>query len=97
MSGIWPGDINCVALLTFEVDGMSSWRRRNPDYGNLPSLMSMAEYGPSVATPRILDILDSHDIKASFYIPGYVADTHEPLVLDILSRGHEIAHHGYMH
>ena len=97
MSGIWPGNIKCVAMLTFDVDGMSSWIRRNPDYGNLPSLMSMAEYGPSVATPRILDILDSHGIKASFYIPGYVADTHEPLVLDILSRGHEIGHHGYMH
>ena len=44
MSGIWPGDIKCVAMLTFDVDGISSWIRRNPDYGNLPSLMSTVSY-----------------------------------------------------
>ena len=97
MSGIWPGDTQCVVMLGFDVDGVSSWLNRNPDFANLPSLMSMAEYGPSVATPRILDLLDSHSIKASFYVPGYVAETHVDLVKDIALRGHEVAHHGYMH
>ena len=97
MSGIWPGDTQCVVMLGFDVDGVSSWLNRNPDYEKLPSLMSMAEYGPSVATPRILDLLDAHSIKASFYVPGYVAETHVELVKEIDRRGHEIAHHGYMH
>ena len=97
MSGIWPGNTQCVAMLTFDVDGVSSWLNRNPDYINHPSLMSQAEYGPSVATPRILDILDAHAIKASFYIPGYVAETHVDLVKEIADRGHEVGHHGYMH
>ena len=47
MSGIWPDDIQCVALLTFDVDGVSSWLRRNADFANYPSLLSMAEYGPA--------------------------------------------------
>ena len=97
MSGIWPGDLQCVAMLTFDVDGVSSWLRRDPDYARLPSLMSMAEYGPSVAMPRILDLLDSHNIKASFYIPGSVAETHPDMVKEVASRGHEVAHHGYLH
>jgi len=97
MSGIWPGDTQCVVMLGFDVDGVSSWLNRNPDYKKLPSLMSMAEYGPSVATPRILDLLDEHSIKASFYVPGYVAETHVEMVKEIDRRGHEIAHHGYMH
>ncbi len=97
MSGIWPGDIQCVAMLSFDVDGVSSWLRRNPDFARMPSLMSMAEYGPGVAAPRILDILDAHDIKATFFVPGYVAETHQDLVRDICGRGHEVAHHGYMH
>ncbi|GIT02667.1 MAG: hypothetical protein CM1200mP27_12920 [Chloroflexota bacterium] len=59
--------------------------------------MSMAEYGPSVATPRILDMLEAHSVPASFYIPGYVAETHESMVKDIFDRGFEVAHHGYMH
>ena len=97
MSGIWPGNTQCVAMLTFDVDGVSSWLNRNPDFINHPSLMSMAEYGPSVATPRILDMLDAQGIKSSFYIPGYVAETHVDLVKEIASRGHEVGHHGYMH
>ena len=97
MSGIWPGDIQCVVMLTFDVDGVSSWLNRNPDFKRHPSLMSMAEYGPSVATPRILDMLDAHSIKASFYVPGFVAETHVDLVKEIARRGHEIGHHGYMH
>ena len=97
MSGIWPGNIQCVAMLGFDVDGVSSWLNRDPSYKDHPSLMSMAEYGPSVATPRILDMLDSQGVKASFYVPGYVAENHVDLVKDIAARGHEVAHHGYMH
>ena len=97
MSGIWPGDIQCVAMLTFDVDGVSSWLRRDPSYGSLPSLMSMAEYGPSVAAPRILDLLDSYSIKASFYVPGQVAESHPDLVREMARRGHELGHHGYLH
>ena len=97
MSGIWPGDVQCAAMLSFDVDGVSSWIRRDPEFARLPSLMSMAEYGPSVAAPRILDLLDQYSIPASFYIPGFVAETHPSLVEDIADRGHEIGHHGYMH
>lgn len=97
MSGIWRGDMRCPVMLTFDVDGVSGAINQNPDSARLPSLMSMREYGPSVGTPRILDLLDKYGIKASFYIPGYVAETHEALVRDISARGHEIGHHGYMH
>ena len=97
MSGIWPGDTRCVVMLGFDVDGVSGAINRNPHAVGLPSLMSMREYGPSVGTPRILELLDDYGIKASFYIPGYVAETHELLVADIVRRGHEVAHHGYMH
>ena len=74
MSGIWPGETQCVAMLGFDVDGVSSWLNRDPNFINHPSLMSMAEYGPAVATPRILDMLDAHNVPASFYVPGYVAE-----------------------
>jgi peptidoglycan-N-acetylglucosamine deacetylase len=97
MSGIWPGGTQCVAMLTFDVDGVSSWLRRDGNFKVRPSLLSMAEYGPSVAMPRILDLLDSHDIKASFYIPGFVAETHVDLVKEVVRRGHEVGHHGYLH
>ena len=86
-----------MVILGFDIDGVSSAINRDPRSASLPSLMSMREFGPSVATSRILDLLDRHDIPASFYIPGYVAETHEDLVRDIHDRGHEVGHHGYMH
>ena len=93
----WPNKIVCPIVISFDLDGISGTINRNPASKNLPTLMSMREYGPSIATPRILDLLDSHKIKSSFFIPGFIAETHPELVLDIHRRGHEIGNHGYMH
>ena len=79
----WPNKSKCVVALSFDVDGVSSAMNQNPETTRLPSFMSMREYGPSVATPRILDMLDEYGIKASFFIPGFVAETHETLVKNI--------------
>ena len=97
MSGIWPGTTRCIVMLGFDVDGVSSAIYHDRNNARLPSLMSLREYGPSIAVPRILEMLERHKVPASFYIPGYVAETHEELVLDIFNHGHEVGHHGYMH
>ena len=64
----WPNNISCPIVISFDLDGVTGTINRNPASKNLPTLMSMREYGPSVATPRILDLLDLHNIKSSFYI-----------------------------
>jgi polysaccharide deacetylase family protein (PEP-CTERM system associated) len=48
-------------------------------------------------TRRILDILDSYSIKATFFVLGWVAERLPLLVREIHQRGHEIACHGYRH
>ncbi|EKE22385.1 MAG: hypothetical protein ACD_6C00851G0001 [uncultured bacterium] len=48
-------------------------------------------------TRRILDLLDSFTIKATFFILGWVAERLPELVKEIHCRGHEIACHGYGH
>ncbi len=55
MVGIWPGNTRCVVSLTFDVDGVSGFINRVPDARKMPTLMSMGEYGPSIALPRILE------------------------------------------
>ena len=97
MVGIWPGNTRCVVSLTFDVDGVSGFINRVPDARKMPTLMSMGEYGPSIALPRILELLGQEDIRATFFTPGHVIDTHIPLMGKIVDRGHEVAHHGYMH
>ena len=45
----------------------------------------------------ILDTLEQLNIKATFFVLGWIAETHPEIVKDIHSRGHEIASHGMTH
>ena len=97
MTGIWPGETQCVVMLGFDVDGPSAMLYRNPDIERMPSTLSMGDFGPTVAVPRIIELLDGHGIAASFYVPGWVAERHPAAIESIAQAGHEVAHHGYLH
>lgn len=88
---------HCDVLLTFDVDGPSGFLHQNPEVARRPSIYSQAEYGPTVGMPKILALLHDHDIRASFFIPGWEAERHPDLVRRIVDAGHEIGHHGYLH
>lgn len=49
------------------------------------------------STRRILELLDEHDVHATFFMLGWVAERHPDLVREIATGGHEIASHGYGH
>lgn len=48
-------------------------------------------------TDTILKLLDERQIKATFFILGWVAERNPDLVRKLFSHGHEIASHGYGH
>lgn len=48
-------------------------------------------------TPRILDILDQHCIKATFFMVGIYAKARPDLVREVARRGHVIGTHTYTH
>ena len=48
-------------------------------------------------TQRILDLLDEHATKATFFVLGWVLERHPGLIRTIVARGHEVASHGYAH
>jgi polysaccharide deacetylase family protein (PEP-CTERM system associated) len=41
--------------------------------------------------------LDQFDVKATFFVMGWIADNHSDLVRKVAERGHEIANLGYYH
>ena len=51
----------------------------------------------SINTMKILDILSGKGVKATFFVLGFVAETHPDLIVKIQGAGHEIATHGYAH
>ncbi|MDX2506919.1 MAG: DUF3473 domain-containing protein [Gammaproteobacteria bacterium] len=48
-------------------------------------------------THRLLDLFDESQVKATFFVLGWVADRNRNLVKEIAERGHEVACHGYSH
>jgi len=48
-------------------------------------------------THRILDLFAQHQVKATFFTLGWVAERYPQLVKRIVDEGHELASHGYQH
>jgi polysaccharide deacetylase family protein (PEP-CTERM system associated) len=48
-------------------------------------------------TMRILDLLDRHQVRGTFFILGWVAERYPKLVREVIARGHEPACHSYWH
>ena len=48
-------------------------------------------------TRRCLDLFDAHNVKATCFTLGWVAERDPDLVKEIVARGHELASHGYDH
>jgi polysaccharide deacetylase family protein (PEP-CTERM system associated) len=46
---------------------------------------------------RLLDLLAAADVRATFFVLGWVAERCPDLVRDIASAGHEVASHGWSH
>jgi polysaccharide deacetylase family protein (PEP-CTERM system associated) len=62
-----------------------------------PGRWSRFERRLEIGTERTLDLLDEYNIRATFFVLGWVADTAPELVRKVASRGHEIASKGYNH
>ncbi|MFD2088923.1 exo-beta-N-acetylmuramidase NamZ domain-containing protein [Brevibacillus brevis] len=53
--------------------------------------------GPSSVTPRVLDTLKAHQVKATFFIVGREVAGHEAILKRIVAEGHALGGHSYSH
>lgn len=93
----WPEGKVAAAAFTFDVDAESAVLWGDESVGARMSVMSHQAYGPLVGIPRILDLLERHQIASTFFVPGHTADRYPGAIRSIVAAGHEIAHHGYLH
>jgi peptidoglycan-N-acetylglucosamine deacetylase len=82
-----------LVCLTFDFDALSLWIARGM---TTPTPISQGEFG-AVGAERILALLASHAIPATWFIPGHTIETYPALCTRIYAAGHEIGHHGYAH
>lgn len=48
-------------------------------------------------TFRTLELFAKHNIKATYFVLGWIAERHPNIVKKIVAEGHELASHGYSH
>lgn len=92
--------------------GGDSWEY-DPDNDSFPNLYAAtdgeepqnnAKYvyltfddGPSSLTPKVLDLLDQYNAKATFFVVQKNNEEYEEYLSEIVKRGHTLALHSYSH
>ncbi len=94
----WPNGARCAVCLTFDMDSDSLIHIDHKTDGfRRASAISMLQYGPHVAIPRIVETYRRLGLSQTFFIPAWCMETYPQAVEAILRGGHEIGHHGYLH
>ncbi|RZJ26220.1 MAG: polysaccharide deacetylase family protein [Haliea sp.] len=106
--GVWPWALavlvlNHAVLTLVGLLPRSRWLGAN--WTHLPAAAAARgeialtiDDGPDpVVTPAVLDLLDRHDAKATFFCVGRQAALHPEICRDIVRRGHRIENHSQVH
>ncbi len=91
----WPGGAKVAVLLSFDVDNETvALRYGEPTVGSL----SETQYGARVGLPRIVRLLDSLQLPATFFVPS-VSLRLTPSMVPLMKQSgrHEFAVHGWIH
>ncbi len=83
-----------IVCLTFDFDGISGFIARGQTSA---SWISRGEFGPRVAAPRLIALLEKYGIKSTWFVPGHTIETFPDACESVHAAGHEIAHHGWTH
>jgi peptidoglycan/xylan/chitin deacetylase (PgdA/CDA1 family) len=104
----WPWAIGAVAANHVVLGALGLWPRSTMLGPNLTRLPDAAiarheiavtfDDGPDPeVTPRVLDVLDAHGARASFFCIAERATRHPDLCREIIRRGHAIENHSREH
>jgi peptidoglycan-N-acetylglucosamine deacetylase len=70
---------------------------RLPATGRAELALTFDDGPDPLATPAILDLLDRHGARATFFCIGTRARAHPGLVREIVARGHAVENHSHAH
>jgi peptidoglycan/xylan/chitin deacetylase (PgdA/CDA1 family) len=82
-----------IVCLTFDFDTQSGFIARGM---TTPTPLSRGEFG-LVGARRILALLKSSGIRATWFIPGFTIESHPGACDAVVRDGHEVAHHSWAH
>lgn len=82
-----------IVCLTFDFDTQAGFIARGM---TTPAPLSRGEFD-LVGAARILDLLKTHGIRATWFTPGFTIESHPEMCARVVEAGHEIGHHGWSH
>ena len=82
-----------IVCLTFDFDTQSGFIARGM---TTPTPLSRGEFG-LVGARRILALLKSSGIRATWFVPGFTIESHPAACEAVVQDGHEVAHHSWAH
>lgn len=105
---MWPGWLISVVISHLIAVAVGLWPRSNllgANWTRLPEKQSTSDAvaltiddGPDpVVTPKVLDLLDRHGVRATFFCVGSRAARHPAIVREIIARGHAVENHSQRH
>ncbi|MCF6172145.1 MAG: polysaccharide deacetylase family protein [Bacteroidales bacterium] len=82
-------------ILSFDIEDW--FHIFHPAYENKPELWNKLNHRVESNTQWVLDFLSRHQLRATFFCLGWVAEKYPQLIKSIHEAGHEVAAHSYMH
>ncbi|WP_118179975.1 polysaccharide deacetylase family protein [Paraburkholderia phosphatilytica] len=104
--GVWPWALGAVAASHLAATAAGLWPKSallGENWTRLPAgagrtIALTIDDGPNPeVTPPLLDLLDRHDVRATFFCIGVEARRHPKLVEAIVARGHAVENHSERH
>ena len=71
---LWPEENKSAGMISIELDGEFIWLLLNPTNINRPKTLSMGTYGLHRGLDRMLLSLKERKIRATFFVPGIIAE-----------------------
>ena len=89
----WPQGGRMAVNFTADFDAMLLRRLLNEP----PTQLAKGEFGGRVGIWRLIELFDSHDVKATIFTPGRICELYPRAVKAASDHGHEIADHMWEH
>ena len=79
---VWPNGKKCAVVVTLNLNAELFWLQIDPSCIHMPKTLSLGQYGMTRGLDRVLDVLDNYQIKATCFVPGWVAEHYTEKVVD---------------
>jgi peptidoglycan/xylan/chitin deacetylase (PgdA/CDA1 family) len=89
----WPQGVRIAVNFTADFDAMLLRRVLNEP----PMQLAKGEFGGRVGIWRLIELFDSHSVKATIFTPGRICELYPQAVKAASRSGHEIADHMWEH